>query len=194
MLQRIKSALIIFSFFTILTGLGYPLLFTGTAQVLFPQQSNGSLLFTKNSLPIGSALIGQSFTGPKYFWGRPSATSGEPYNAGMSGGSNLSVLNDNLIGQVQSRLLNLEQNDSMNSIQVPVDLVTSSASGLDPHISPAAAYYQVPRIARERSITEEKLRSMVQQHIELPFLGIFGEPRVNILLLNLALNSLQLDQ
>ncbi len=191
MLQRIKSTLIIFTFFTILTGLGYPLLITGSAHVLFPRQSNGSLLINKDSTLFGSELIGQAFTDPKYFWGRLSATSGEPYNSAASGGSNNSVLNINLFDQVQSRQALLYKSDPTNNSHVPIDLVTSSASGLDPHISPAAAYYQVPRVARERSLPEEKLRSMVQNHIEIPFLGIFGEPRVNILLLNFALDSLQ---
>ena len=191
MLQRIKFALIIFSFFTFLTGLGYPLLITGVAQVLFPRQSNGSLLFIRNSIPIGSALIGQSFTGPNYFWGRPSATSGKPYNAGMSGGSNYSALNGNLLDRVRLSVDFLHANSPANVTQIPVDLVTSSASGLDPHISPASAYFQVPRVAHERFIPEEKLWLLVQKHIEPPFLGIFGEPRVNILMLNLALDSLQ---
>jgi len=187
----IKPVLVIFAFFVLLTGLLYPLLMTGVAQVIFPAQANGSLVTTSSGEPIGSMLIGQSFSAPEYFWGRLSATAEEPYNASASGGSNYSVLNPALQEQVQARMDALQAADPENTAPVPVDLVTASASGLDPHISPAAAYYQVPRVAQARGLSEEQVRALVLEHIEKPLLGIFGEPKVNVLLLNLALDSVQ---
>ena len=191
MFQTIKPALVIFAFLTILTGLLYPLLITGVAQGLFPWQANGSVITSAEGSAMGSVLIGQSFSEPQYFWGRLSATAGKPYNAATSGGSNYSVLNNALQEQVQARIDALHAADPDNILPVPVDLVTASASGLDPHISPAAAYYQVSRIARVRGLSEETIQALIQQHTEAPFLGIFGEPRVNVLMLNLALDLLQ---
>lgn len=190
-MRTIKTTLIIFVFFTILTGVIYPLLITGVSQVLFPNQANGSIIKASDGNKVGSSLIGQSFTSPKYFWGRLSATADSPYNAASSGGTNYSVQNDSLQKEVKVRIAALQTADPENNTPIPVDLVTSSASGLDPHISPAATYYQVPRIARERGLSEDKVQALVQKHIEAPFLGIFGEPRVNVLMLNLALDSLQ---
>jgi K+-transporting ATPase ATPase C chain len=191
MFQTIKPALVIFAFLTILTGLLYPLLITGAAQGLFPWQANGSVITSADGSATGSVLIGQPFSEPQYFWGRLSATAEKPYNAASSGGSNYSVLNHALQEQVQARIDALHAADPGNTLPVPVDLVTASASGLDPHISPAAAYYQVSRIARVRGLSEETIQALVQQHIEAPLLGIFGEPRVNVLILNLALDLLQ---
>lgn len=191
MLRTIRTAAILFVFFTLLTGVVYPLVITGIAQVVFPYQANGSIIKAPDGKALGSALIGQSFTAPEYFWGRLSATADHPYNAVTSGGSNYSVLNDALQKEVAARISALRSADPGNTAPIPVDLVTSSASGLDPHISPAAAYYQVARIARERGLSEDRLRALVGQHIEAPFLGIIGEPRVNVLMLNLALDSLQ---
>lgn len=191
MFQTIRPALVIFALLTILTGFLYPLLMTGVGQVLFPWQANGSMITAVDGSPIGSALIGQSFSDPRYFWGRLSATAERPYNSDTSGGSNFSVLNEALQEQVRARIDALHAADPGNAFPIPVDLVTASASGLDPHISPAAAYYQVPRIARERSLSEEQVRLLVQEHTETRILNMFGEPRVNVLLLNLALDSLQ---
>lgn len=191
MFQTIRPALVIFALLTILTGFLYPLLMTGVGQVLFPWRANGSMITAVDGSPIGSALIGQSFSDPRYFWGRLSATAERPYNSDTSGGSNFSVLNEALQEQVRARIDALHAADPGNSFPIPVDLVTASASGLDPHISPAAAYYQVPRIARERSLSEEQVRLLVQEHTETRILNMFGEPRVNVLLLNLALDSLQ---
>ena len=191
MFQTIKPALVIFALLTILTGLLYPLLITGAAQVLFPRQANGSLITATDGSATGSALIGQPFSDPQYFWGRLSATAEKPYNAAASGGSNYSVLNEALLKQVRARIDALHAADPGNALPIPADLVTASASGLDPHISPAAAFYQAARVARARGLSEEKVRALVSQHIEAPALGVIGEPRVNVLQLNLALNSLQ---
>lgn len=191
MFRRIRPAFVVFAFFMILTGLIYPLLITGATKLLFPWQANGSVLQTSDGRRVGSALIGQPFSDPRYFWGRLSDTTGGPYNASASGGSNFSALNGALQKQVQERLDALRSVDPGNTEPVPVDLVTASASGLDPHISPAAAYYQVSRVARERNLDEESVRSLVEESIETPFLGLLGEPRVNVLKLNLALDSLQ---
>jgi len=191
MLRIIKSALVIFALFAVLTGLIYPLLITGAAQLFFNWQANGSLVRVQDGREIGSLIIGQSFDDPKYFWGRLSATAGGTYNASASGGSNYSVLNQSLQDEVRRRLDALHAADPDNTLPVPVDLVTSSASGLDPHISPVAAYYQVARIARLRNLPENDVRTLVDRSIEEPFLRIIGEPRVNVLKLNLALDSLQ---
>lgn len=191
MLRTIKTAGVVFAFFGLLTGLVYPLLMTGIAKVAFPYQANGSLIARQDGRVSGSAQIGQSFDDPKYFWGRLSNTAGMAYNAASSGGSNYSVLNDALLKQTQARIDALHAADPENNLPVPVDLVTSSASGLDPHISPATAYYQAARVARARGLSEVQVRGLIAQHTEIPFLGIFGEPRVNVLLLNLALDSVQ---
>jgi K+-transporting ATPase ATPase C chain len=174
--------------FTLVTGVAYPLLVTGIAQVVFPFQANGSLI-VKDGKVVGSALIGQSFDDPKYFWPRPSATSPFPDNPGASSGSNLSPTNPALVSAVQGRVDALRVADPGNTAPVPVDLVTASASGLDPHISPAAALYQVSRVARERKLTPDAVRALVEQHTEGRFLGLLGEPRVNVLALNLALDG-----
>ncbi len=173
---------------TVITGVVYPLLATAIAQIGFPHQANGSLI-VKDGKPVGSALIGQPFDDPKYFWGRPSATTPFPYNAGSSSGSNLSPTNADLVKAVQGRVDALHAADPRNAAPVPVDLVTASASGLDPHISPAAALYQLPRVARARKLDPQAVRQLVEQHTEGRFLGFFGEPRGNVLTLNLALDG-----
>ena len=188
MLGQIRSAVMSLLVFTVITGVAYPLLVTGIAQIGFPHQANGSLI-VKEGKPVGSALIGQPFDDPKYFWGRPSATTPFPYNAGSSSGSNLSPTNADLVKAVQARVDALHAADARNAAPVPVDLVTASASGLDPHISPAAALYQVPRVARARKLDPQAIRQLVDQHTEGRFLGFLGEPRLNVLELNLALDS-----
>jgi potassium-transporting ATPase KdpC subunit len=191
MFRILRSALVMVGLFIILTGLVYPLLMTGAAQVLFPSHANGSLIYAEDGKPLGSALIGQNFTDPSYFWGRLSATAEKPYNAATSGGSNFSVLNDALKAQVQARIADLKNADPENPMPIPVDLVTASGSGLDPHISPASAYYQAARIARLRGLAVNQVNGLIARHIEPLFLGIFGEPRVNVLLLNIDLDKLQ---
>jgi K+-transporting ATPase ATPase C chain len=169
---------------TIVTGLAYPLLVTGLSQVLFKDKANGSLIL-QNQKIVGSSLIGQPFSDPKYFWSRPSATSPQPYNGASSSGSNLGPTNPALLDALKERVSKLAARP------VPADLVTSSGSGLDPHVSPAAAEYQVPRVSRTRKIPEDRLRELVAQHTEGRQLGVLGEPRVNVLELNLALDALK---
>jgi K+-transporting ATPase ATPase C chain len=188
MVAHLRSALMVFFILTILTGVAYPLAVTGLAQLLFPHQANGSLIY-KDGKPIGSALIGQPFDDPKYFWGRPSATASFPYNAAASSGSNLGPTNPALAEVVKTRVTALKAADSGDDALVPADLVTASGSGLDPHISPAAAEYQVRRVARARGTGEAFVRTVVSQHTEGRQLGMLGEPRVNVLALNLALDA-----
>jgi K+-transporting ATPase ATPase C chain len=189
MAAQLRSALRVFFILTILTGVVYPLAVTGIAQLLFPHQANGSLIY-KEGKPIGSTLIGQPFDDPKYFWGRPSATAPFPYNAAASSGSNLGPTNPALMEAVKARVAALKAADPGNDAPVPVDLVTASGSGLDPHISPAAAEYQVRRVARARGREEAFVRAVVSQHTEGRQLGALGERRVNVLALNLALDVL----
>jgi K+-transporting ATPase ATPase C chain len=173
---------------TLVTGVAYPLLVTGIAQTVFPSQSQGSLI-VKDGKVVGSTLIGQPFDDPKYFWSRPSATSPFADNAGSSTGSNLSPTNPDLVKAVRGRVDALRAADPGNTAPVPVDLVTASGSGLDPHISPAAALYQAPRVAKARKLPAEAVRELVERHIEGRFLGFLGEPRVNVLALNMALDA-----
>lgn len=188
MAAYLRPALMSLIFFTVITGVVYPLVVTGIAQVVFPFQANGSLI-VKDGKVVGSALIGQTFDEPKYFWGRPSATSPVGYNAAASSGSNLSPTNPALVSAVQGRVDALRAADPGNTAPVPVDLVTTSGSGLDPHISPAAALYQVTRVARERKLLPDAVRALVEGHTEGRFWGLLGEPRVNVLALNLALDG-----
>jgi K+-transporting ATPase ATPase C chain len=190
-----RPAVVLLAAFTVLTGLLYPLAVTGLAQGIFPYQANGSLIRTFNTQgtadTAGSVLIGQHFDDPGYFWGRPSATVSFPYNARESSGSNLGPSNPALVEAVRARLAALREADPGNTQPVPVDLVTASASGLDPHISVAAARYQVPRVARARGLDVEAVRQLVAQQTEGRQFGIFGEPRVNVLKLNLALDGVE---
>jgi K+-transporting ATPase ATPase C chain len=188
MLAQVRAAIVSLIALTVITGVIYPLIVTGIAQAVFPFQANGSLII-KDGKAVGSALIGQPFDDPKYFWGRPSATSPFADNAASSSGSNLSPTNPDLIKAVQGRVDALRAADPGNTAPVPVDLVTASGSGLDPHISPAAALYQVPRVARERNLEPQAVRQLVERHTEGRFMGILGEPRVNVLALNLALDG-----
>lgn len=188
MAAQFRSALMVFFILTILTGVAYPLTVTGLAQLLFPHQANGSLIY-KDGKPIGSTLIGQPFDDPKYFWGRPSATASFPYNAAASSGSNFGPTNPALTEAVKTRVAVLKAADPGNDAPVPVDLVTASGSGLDPHISPAAAEYQVRRVARARRREEAFVRTVVSQHTEERQLGVLGERRVNVLALNVALDE-----
>lgn len=187
--QYCRSALGVFICLTLITGLIYPLIMTGLAQALFPRQANGSLII-RDGNAIGSALIGQPFDDPKYFWGRPSGTAPFPYNAAASGGSNLGPTNPALIAAVKARVAALRAADPGNAAAVPVELVTASASGLDPEISPAAADYQVGRVARARGLPPGIVRKLVAEHTEARQFGILGEPRVNVLRLNLALDAM----
>jgi K+-transporting ATPase ATPase C chain len=189
MTAMLRPALTLLGLFTVLTGFVYPAVVTGVAQVVFPKQANGSLI-RKDGQVIGSELIGQFFDEPGSFWSRPSATAPTPYNAGASTGSNLGPLNPALRDAVAQRIKALREADPGNNAQVPIDLVTTSGSGLDPHISPAAAYYQVARVARVRGLEPSRVRQLVDAHIEGRTLGVLGEPCVNVLELNLALSTL----
>ena len=190
MLSVLRPAATLLALFTLTTGIGYPLAVTGAARIIFPAQANGSLV-EANGRVVGSSLVGQSFDDPRYFWGRPSATSTSPYDASASAGSNLGPTNPALATAVRERVAALRAADPERaSMPVPVDLVTGSASGLDPHVSPAAALYQVQRVARVRGVPEDRVRTLVEAHIEERTLGVLGEPRVNVLRLNLALDEL----
>ena len=188
MKNLIRPAVSLFLLLTLITGVLYPLAVTGIAEVAFPEAANGSLIF-KDGKSVGSRLIGQNFTDPKYFWGRPSATSPQPYNASASGGSNLGPLNPALTDGVKGRIAALKAADPDNTGAIPADLVTASASGLDPHISPAAAKYQIERVAKARQIDTAVVKAMVARFTEERQWSIFGDARVNVLELNLALDS-----
>jgi K+-transporting ATPase ATPase C chain len=190
MWNYLKSGLAMLVLMTVITGVAYPLLVTVAAQTFMPRQANGSLVI-RNNKPIGSELIGQAFSRPEYFWSRPSATSPYPYNASSSSGSNQGPTNPALLDAVAARIKTLRDADPGNVASVPVDLVTASASGLDPDISPMAAYYQANRVAQARRLDFERVRTLVAEHTQDRQFGILGEPRVNVLKLNLALDQLR---
>jgi K+-transporting ATPase ATPase C chain len=187
-MNHFRPALAVLAALSIVTGLAYPLLMTGIGQLVFPGQANGSLI-RLDGTAVGSALIGQPFDDPKYFWGRLSATAPYAYNAGASSGSNLGPLNPNLLAAGKSRADALRAADPGNSEPIPVDLVTASGSGLDPHISPAAAFFQVARVAKSRGLDPAPVRRLVEEHIEGRQWGVLGEPRINVLKLNVALDE-----
>ena len=185
-----RPAIVVFAVLTVVTGIAYPLVVTGGAQALFPDKAAGSLIVVDGK-PVGSALIGQNFNDPKNFWGRPSATGPMPYNASASSGSNQGPLNPALTDAVKARVAALREADPGNTALVPVDLVTASSSGLDPHISPAAAAYQSARVARARNISLDSVQDLVDRQTEKSALGGLGESRVNVLKLNIAVASLK---
>jgi K+-transporting ATPase ATPase C chain len=186
----LRPALVLFFTLSLLTGIAYPLAVTGLAHILFPAQAGGSLIL-RDGMPVGSRLIGQNFSDPKHFWGRPSATSPMAYNAAASSGSNQGPLNPALTDAVKSRVQALRAADPGNTAAVPVDLVTASASGLDPHISPAAARYQVARVAKARGLPVQQVQRLVEAQTDTPRFSFLGEAQVNVLELNLALASLR---
>jgi K+-transporting ATPase ATPase C chain len=189
LVSSLRPALVLLAAFTLLTGIAYPALITGAAQVAFPHQANGSLV-TEGGRVVGSSLVGQPFTDPGYFWGRPSAIGPFPYNAMTSSGTNQGPLNPALAEAVTARIAALRAADPGNTAPVPVDLVTASGSGLDPHISPAAAYFQLERVARQRRRPAAEIRALVDRHVEERTLGFLGERRLNVLALNRALDAL----
>ncbi|MDA8091755.1 MAG: potassium-transporting ATPase subunit KdpC [Nitrospiraceae bacterium] len=188
-IKMIRNAVMTLIVLTVLTGIIYPLAITGISQAVFPAKANGSIIM-KDGKPVGSALIGQQFDGPEYFWGRPSATTPYPYNGSSSSGSNLGPNNPALMEAVKARVAALHAAGPGNRNPIPVDLVTSSGSGLDPAISPAAALYQAGRVARARGLDEAKVLGLIQANTNGRFLGIFGEPAVNVLKLNLSLDEM----
>jgi K+-transporting ATPase ATPase C chain len=187
---HLRPAVVSLVLLTVITGIAYPAVVTGIAQLVFPWPANGSLVL-RDGKPVGSTLVGQPFDDPRYFWGRPSATSPFPYNAGSSSASNLGPTNAALFDAVKGRVEALRAADPGNPAPIPVDLVTTSGSGLDPHITPAAALYQVGRVARARKLDEAAVRQLVEAHTEGRWLAMLGEPRVNVLHLNLALDQLR---
>ncbi len=190
MLKQLRPAVLLLAFLTLACGVLYPAVVTAVAQVLFPRQANGSIMYAAGR-SLGSSLIGQPFRDPRYFWPRPSATAPMPYNGGASSGSNLGPTNPALAASLAERVGALSAADPGNAAPVPADLVTASASGLDPHISPAGAYYQARRVARARGLAERDVRALISRHIEGRQLGVLGEARVNVLRLNLALERLR---
>jgi len=190
MRNQIRPAIVSIAIFTLLTGIFYPLVITGIAQLIFPHKANGSLI-VQNGQVLGSELIGQQFDDPRYFWGRLSATGPFPYNAAASTGSNLGPMNQSLTDQVSVRIAALKAADPDNDTPIPVDLVTASGSGLDPDISIAAAQYQVRRVATARGLSEEVVRSLIESNTQERQFGLLGEPRINVLDLNLALDEIK---
>jgi len=190
MFRDFRAAAVMLLVLSVVTGIAYPLVVTGIAQVAFPGKANGSLI-ESGGKPVGSELIGQTFAEPKHFWSRPSATSPYSYNASSSSGSNQGPLNPALTDAVAARIKALRDSDPGNTAPVPADLVTASGRGLDPHISPAAAEYQVARVAKARSLDAQKVRALVAEATEGRQLGFLGEPRVNVLRLNLALDAVR---
>lgn len=188
-MKNLRPALVLLLLFTLVTGALYPAAVTGLAQLLFPSAANGSLVQDGDTV-VGSTLVGQAFADPGHFWSRPSATA-VPYDAKGSTGSNLGPTNPALLDAVKARVAALRAADPGNAAPVPVELVTASGSGLDPHLSPAGALYQVDRVARTRGLPEERVRKLVEERVEPPWLGIFGAPRVNVLALNRALDALR---
>jgi len=193
MTSLIRPALVTFAVLTALTGIAYPLLVTGVGQAVFPRQAAGSLI-VRDGKPVGSSLIGQNFSDPRYFWGRPSATAPMPNNASASGGSNLGPLNPALVDAVKARIEALRAADPGNTAPVPVDLVTASGSGLDPELSVAGALFQAGRVAKARNLPPRQVQELIERHAEGRWLGVLGEPRVNVLRLNLALDALGMSR
>ncbi|HTT21854.1 MAG TPA: potassium-transporting ATPase subunit KdpC [Candidatus Sulfotelmatobacter sp.] len=194
MLKQLRTSVLALLMLIVGVGLLYPLAIAAIGQTLFPETANGSLIYGPDGKPIGSRLIGQPFDGPKYFWSRPSATGPFPYNAAASSGSNLGPTNDVLLKAIHDRVDALHKADPDNKDPIPVDLVTASASGLDPHITPAAALYQVNRVARARDIAPATLKEMIKKHTQGRLFGLLGEPAVNVLELNLELDGIKVRQ